>query len=88
MTIVTFPADGWIHLCAVKINVIMKTNMGSTDRIIRLLLAALFIGLYATGVVTGTFGIILLVLSVVFAITAYLRFCPLYLPFGINSCKR
>lgn len=61
--------------------------MGSTDRIVRLILAAVFAILFFTHTVEGTLGIILLVLAVVFALTAFIKFCPLYLPFGISTCK-
>lgn len=65
----------------------MKKNMGSADRMIRLLLAVVFAGLYFTGTVTGTFGIVLLVVSIVFALTSVISFCPLYTLLGINTCK-
>ncbi|WP_094766821.1 YgaP family membrane protein [Pseudozobellia thermophila] len=38
--------------------------------------------------VTGTLGIVLLVLAAVFLLTAFVGFCPLYLPFGLSTCKR
>jgi fatty acid desaturase len=63
----------------------MKKNMGSTDKVIRLVLAALFIVLYVTGYVTGTWGIVLLVLAGVFILTSLITFCPLYWPFGIST---
>jgi hypothetical protein len=66
----------------------MKKNMGSVDRLIRLVIAAVFAGLYFTGTVTGTIGIGLLVLAVVFTLTSVVSFCPLYMPFGINTCKK
>jgi Protein of unknown function (DUF2892) len=65
----------------------MKKNMGSADRMVRLLLAAIFAGLYFTDTVTGTFGIILLVLAGVFVLTSLVSFCPLYPLIGINTCK-
>ncbi|MEX0722519.1 MAG: DUF2892 domain-containing protein [Gracilimonas sp.] len=65
----------------------MKNNMGSTDKIIRFILAAIFIGLYFTGTVTGTVGIVLLVLAGVFVLTSLVSFCPLYAPFGLSTCK-
>lgn len=65
----------------------MTINMGSADRIIRPLLAAVFIALYFTGAVTGTVGIILLVLAGVFLLTSVVGMCPLYRLLGINSCK-
>lgn len=65
----------------------MKKNMGSADRMIRLLLAAIFAGLYFTDTVTGTFGIVLLVFAGVFVLTSLVSFCPLYPLLGINTCK-
>lgn len=61
--------------------------MGSTDKIIRFILAAIFVILYFTGTVTGTVGIILLVLAGVFVLTSLVSFCPLYAPFGLSTCK-
>ncbi len=65
----------------------MKTNMGSTDKIIRILLAIVFAVLYFTGIVSGTLGIILLVLGGVFVATSFISFCPLYTLFGMSTCK-
>ena len=66
----------------------MKTNMGIIDRAIRIVIALVFIGLYFANIVTGTFGIVLLVLAGVFILTSLVRFCPLYFPFGINTGKK
>jgi hypothetical protein len=66
----------------------MKKNMGSTDKSIRVILAVIFGVLYFTNTVTGTLGIVLLVLGVVFLLTSFMSFCPLYLPFGLSTCKR
>lgn len=65
----------------------MKKNMGSSDKIIRFILAAIFVALYFTGTVTGTWGIVLLVLAGVFVLTSLVSFCPLYAPFGLSTCK-
>lgn len=65
----------------------MKKNMGSTDRVIRVLLAVLFFYLGFSGTVTGVAGVIVMVLGAVFILTASVSFCPLYLPFGISTCK-
>ena len=65
----------------------MKKNMGSTDRIIRVLLAAVFAYLYFRGTVPGTIGIILVVLGGVFVLTSLISFCPLYTLFGMNTCS-
>ncbi|MBW0179016.1 DUF2892 domain-containing protein [Sediminibacterium sp.] len=66
----------------------MKTNMGNTDRIIRVILALVFAALYFTGTITGTWGTVLVVLGGVFLATSVISFCPLYSIFGINSCGR
>lgn len=66
----------------------MKANMGSVDKIVRLLIAALFIILYITSVVTGLLGTILLILAVVLALTSLISFCPLYAIFGIRTNKK
>lgn len=64
----------------------MKKNIGNADRIIRILIAIVFVTLYYTGTLTGIIGIALMILSVVFVATSFLSFCPLYAIFGINSC--
>lgn len=64
----------------------MKKNMGSTDRIIRVILAAVIAGLFFGKVITGTLGIVLLVLAGVFVLTSVVSFCPLYAPFGLSTC--
>ena len=61
--------------------------MGSTDKTVRVILAIVFGVLYFTNTVTGTLGIVLLVLGIVFLLTSFMSFCPLYLPFGISTCK-
>lgn len=63
----------------------MKKNMGTIDKVIRILVAVVFVALYFMQVITGTLGIILLVLAAVFVLTSLISFCPLYMPFGINS---
>ena len=64
----------------------MKKNMGNTDRIIRLIVAVIFGGLYFTNTVSGTFGIVLLALAGVFILTSLVSFCPLYALIGLNTC--
>ena len=64
----------------------MKKNMGTVDKVIRLLLSALFIVLYFTNVVESVTGIILLVFAAVFILTSLVSFCPLYTLFGIRTC--
>ena len=65
----------------------MKKNMGSADRIIRVIIAAIISVLYFTGTISGTLVIVLLVLAGVFVLTSFISFCPLYAPFGISTCQ-
>ena len=69
----------------------MKKNMGLTDRIIRLLVAVVFVVLYLMKVVTGAWGIAMLIIALMFVVTSIVSVCPLYYPFGIktnNCCKK
>ena len=65
----------------------MKKNMGSSDRGIRVLLAIIMGGLYFTNTVTGVLGIVLLIVAIVFLLTSFVSFCPLYAIFGFSTCK-
>jgi len=65
----------------------MKRNLSNLDRIIRVVLAALFAYLYFSGIVPGTLGIVLVVLGAVFVLTAVVAFCPLYAPFKFTTYK-
>ena len=65
----------------------MKRNMSNIDRIVRLVLAAVFAYLYFSGIVTGTLGIVLLALGAVFVLTSFIAFCPLYVPFKFSTYK-
>ena len=66
----------------------MKKNMGGVDKLIRLVVAAIFVTLNLLEVVSGTLGIVLLALAGIFALTSLISFCPLYLPFGINTAPK
>ena len=66
----------------------MKKNMGSADRIIRVIIAIIIVTLFFTNVITGVLGIILITLSGIFVLTSLINFCPLYLPLGISTCKK
>lgn len=64
----------------------MKKNMGNADRIIRTIVAIVFGVLYFNGTITGTLGLVLMILAVVFALTSLVSFCPLYALVGVNTC--
>jgi len=65
----------------------MKKNMGNADRIVRILLAAFVAVLYFTNIISGTVGVVLLVLAGVFVATSLVSFCPLYTLIGMNTCE-
>lgn len=65
----------------------MKKNMGTLDKIIRILLALIIAALYYTDVITGTLGLVLIIVATVFVVTSFVSFCPLYAIFGISTCK-
>lgn len=63
-------------------------NMSTIDRVIRILVAVILAVLYFTGVVSGTLGIILLVLAAVFVLTSFVSFCPMYNLLGIRTNRK
>ena len=66
----------------------MKKNMGTVDKVIRILVAVALVILYFTNVITGTLGIILLILAGIFIVTSILGICPLYMLFGLSTGKK
>lgn len=66
----------------------MKKNMGNIDKIIRILVAIVIAVLFFTNVISGTLGIILLVLAGVFVLTSLISFCPLYTLVGVDTCPK
>lgn len=66
----------------------MKLNMGTADKVLRILAAFVIIGLYFTNVISGTLAIVLLVIAGVFILTSFVGFCPLYYPLGISTRKK
>ena len=65
----------------------MKKNLGTLDKIARVILAAVIAVLFFAKVISGTLGIILLVLAIVFLFTSLINFCPLYSIFGLSTRK-
>ncbi len=66
----------------------MKSNMGSTDRIIRLIVAVVVLILFMTDVISGTLGWVLIAVAAVFTLTSMINFCPLYTVLGITTKKK
>jgi hypothetical protein len=65
----------------------MKKNIGSVDKIIRLLLVIVISVLFIQGTITGTIGIIALVLAIIFLLTSIVGFCPIYRILNLSTCK-
>jgi hypothetical protein len=65
----------------------MKQNMGSIDKSVRVILAIVLGVLYFKHIVNPTLALVLLIVGIVFLLTSLIGFCPLYLPFGIKTCK-
>ena len=66
----------------------MKKNMGIADRTVRIILAVVIAILYFTNQITGVAAIILGIFAVVFLLTSFMSFCPLYLPFKLSTMKK
>ncbi|AFM11789.1 YgaP family membrane protein [Turneriella parva] len=65
----------------------MKKNMGNADRIIRLVAAVAIGVLYGLNLISGTVALVLGVVAVAFFATSLIGWCPMYLPFGLSTCK-
>ncbi|MDW7996514.1 MAG: DUF2892 domain-containing protein [Bacteroidota bacterium] len=63
-------------------------NMGSVDRILRLLVAVVIAVLYLTGSLSGPLALVLGILAIAFAVTSLIGFCPLYAPFRLSTRRR
>ena len=63
----------------------MKRNLSDLDRVLRVIVAAIFAYLYFAGIITGGFGIGLLVLGAIFLLTSIFAFCPLYRAFRFST---
>lgn len=69
-------------------HIIMKKNMGSLDKLIRLGIAIVLIVLYYMGIIAGTLGVVGLVVALLLTITSLVSYCPIYTLFGIKTCKK
>ena len=66
----------------------MKKNIGTVDRIIRLILVLVIAALFFTNVISGTLAIILGIMALALVVTSFMSFCGLYTILGINTCKK
>jgi hypothetical protein len=66
----------------------MKKNIGTIDKVVRILIAVAVAVLYFTHIISGTLGIVLLILAGVLVLTSLAGICPIYLPFGLSTMKK
>ena len=66
----------------------MKKNMGTVDKVIRIVVAAIILVLYFTHVITGTLAVILLILAGILVVTSLIGTCPLYMLFGLSTGEK
>lgn len=66
----------------------MFKNIGKTDKLTRMIIAFVLLAFVQIIDITSTLSVILMGLSLVFLVTAFINLCPLYIPFGINTCKK
>lgn len=69
----------------------MTTNIGSVDRIFRLVLGIILLAApFVSGLAmfeSGAATLISVILGIVMVATSAMKFCPLYRIFGIQTCK-
>jgi uncharacterized membrane protein len=66
----------------------MKGNMGTIDRILRTIIAVVLGILYFTKILSGTVGVILLVIAIIFLLTSLVGYCPLYSIIGVSTKRK
>jgi hypothetical protein len=66
----------------------MNKNIGTIDKIIRIVIAVIISMVYITGTVPGVFGLIFLAIGGIFLITAVIDFCPLYKLLKFKGTKK
>jgi len=66
----------------------MKKNMGSADRITRIVVAIIITFLYMINAISGTFLYVFLFVVAALVLTSSMSFSPLYSFFGISTRKK
>jgi hypothetical protein len=67
---------------------IMTRNMGTADRAMRLVFAAVVVALWVAGAIGGAIALALGVVAFAFLLTSAIGWCPLYAPFGVSTNRR
>ena len=65
----------------------MKINVGSIDKVIRIIIAVVAIYVAYTGMVASPWTFVLYAVAAIMVLTALAGRCPIFAIFGINSCK-
>jgi len=66
----------------------MKKNIGSVDKFVRIIIAAIIMALYYFGYISDTLAMVLLIIGIILLLTSLINFCPLYKIIGVNTCKK
>lgn len=66
----------------------MKHNLGSADKVVRILIAVAAIVLFLTQVISGTLGVIILAVGIVLGLTVFVNYCPIYHLLGLSTNKK
>jgi len=65
-----------------------EKNMGTLDRAIRIVIAVVIAVLYFNGNLSGLTATVLGIFAIIFIITSFVGFCPLYTVIGLSTCKK
>ena len=66
----------------------MKKNVGSIDKVVRIILAVVIVILAATHVISGILAVVALILAAIFVLTSVISFCPIWWALGIRTSKK
>jgi len=66
----------------------MKKNVGSIDKVARIIFAIVIVILALTNVISGILAVVMLILAGILVLTSVISFCPIYYPMGISTAKK
>lgn len=66
----------------------MEKNVGTIDRVVRIIIGIVLVYLAATGMVQGIVMYIVGLFGLIMLATAVLLYCPLYVPLKINTTEK
>ena len=65
----------------------MKKNVGSIDKLVRIIIAAVAVWAAYTNQVSSPWDYVLYAVAVIMLLTALMSTCPIWIVFGINTLK-